>query len=162
MTITQRLSFSLFIMLLALPFYSSAESMPTFQDYPASKAYAGKTAKVILKTAQEKSFAKHLRETTKQAVNFAGEYVLTTWGCGSSCTAGAVVSLKTGRVVFLPGICCWGGEGEREQQEFHINSRLLITAGEDNEKNVYGVHFYELTGREFKHLKTTPVARQPE
>lgn len=137
---------------------SEDNRIPQFRDYPASNTYVGKHAEVVLSTADEKAYRTRLREATKQPANFAGEYVLTAWGCGTSCIYGAVVSLKTGRVVFLPGsICCWNGEGEN--LEFRINSRLLVAAGVINEESEHGAHFYEFTGREFRHLKTIPVAK---
>lgn len=132
--------------------------VPQFQSYHVSNFYIGKPAQVVLSTADERNFRTRLREASKQPANFAGEYVLTTWGCGTTCTQGAAVSLKTGRVVFLPGyICCWHGDGER--LDFRINSRLLVAAGLINEEGEHGFHFYEFTGREFKHLKTIPVVR---
>ncbi len=131
--------------------------VPQFRDYPASNIYTGKRAEVMLSTADEKAYRTRLREASKQPANFAGEYVLTVWGCGTSCIHGAVVNLKTGHAVFLPGsVCCWNGEGDN--LEFRINSRLLVAAGVINEDSEHGAHFYEFTGREFKYLKTIPVA----
>jgi len=133
-------------------------SVPQFEQYPATSVYTGKPAQIILVTEAERTFRTRLRNAAKQSANFAGEYVLTTWGCGTSCITGAVVSLKTGVVTFLPGtICCWYGKGER--LHFRLNSRLLVTAGVMNEESEHGVHFYEFTGDEFKHLKTVPVKR---
>lgn len=130
--------------------------VPQYTEYPAHSAYRGKAADVVLSTAEEKMFRTRLRDASRETANFAGEYVLTTWGCGTSCIHGAVVSLRTGRVVFLPGtICC--GEGDGERLEFRLNSRLLVAAGVINENSVHGAHFYEFTGRTFKHLTTIPV-----
>lgn len=75
------------------------------------------------------------------------------WGCGMSCTHGAVVNLRTGRAVSLPGsVCCSGDEEDRLQ--YHKDSRLFIAYGRIDEGKTYGKHFYEFTGREFKHLRT--------
>ena len=148
------------ILLSIFPLFATAQQnqAPQFRDYRVSSTYAGKHAKVVLPTSDETAFRTRLQEASKQPANFAGEYVLTTWGCGTSCLHGAVVSLKTGRVVFLPGtVCCWEGEGER--LVFRTNSRLLVAAGVINEESEHGAHFYELTGNEFKHLKTIPVAK---
>ena len=130
--------------------------VPQFVQYPAPAVYTGKPARVILKTEDDRLFRTRLRNAAKQSANFAGEYVLTTWGCGTSCLYGAVVSLKTGVVTFLPGtVCCWSGEGERLQ--FRLTSQLLVTAGVINEESEHGTHFYEFTGDTFTHLKTVPV-----
>ncbi|MDP3818295.1 MAG: hypothetical protein Q8Q57_04775 [Methylotenera sp.] len=158
MRVIQRMKTSLMIFLLAFPLLGIAEntSVPKFQDYPVSTSYIGNPAKVVLSSDKEKSFRTRLTEASKQKANFAGEYVVTGWGCGTSCIHGAAVSLKTGRVVFWPGsICCWEGDGER--LDFRINSRLIVAAGRINEGDEYGAHFYEFTGSEFKHIKTIPI-----
>ncbi len=129
--------------------------VPQFIDYPVTSGYIGKPAPVILDSKDKKMFRTTLREAAKEPPNFAGNYVLTTWGCGTYCITGAVVNLRTGEVVFLPGsICCWQGEGER--LIFRLNSRLLVTAGIMNEE-VNMVFIFGFTGTTFKHLKTIPV-----
>jgi tetratricopeptide (TPR) repeat protein len=136
--------------------YQLLSDVPLFRDYPVTQGYIGKPAPVILNSKDKKMFRTTLRKAAKEPANFAGHYVLTTWGCGTSCINGAVVNLRTGEVVFLPGsICCWRGEGER--LIFRLNSRLLVTAGIMNEKSDHGSHFFEFTGTKFKHLKTIPV-----
>ena len=104
----------------------------------------------------DKNFRTRIRGTQSQPVNFAGEYVLSTWGCGMSCSMGVAVSSRTGRVVALPGTaCCWKGEGERVI--FKKNSRLLVLAGLINEGGKYGAHFYELKNDQFVHVKSIVV-----
>lgn len=159
MTVTQCIKNSIIILIMtltSLTFAAEGNGIPKFQDYPVSTSYIGKPAKVVISSAKEKSFRTRLTEGSKQKANFAGEYVMTGWGCGASCIHGAAVSLKTGRVVFWPGsICCWEGDGER--LDFRINSRLIVAAGRINEGDEYGAHFYEFTGSEFKHIKTIPI-----
>lgn len=134
-------------------------NIPQFAKYAVDNAYVGKPVNVDLATEDEKMYRTRLRDAAKGPANFAGEYALTTWGCGTSCITGAVVSLKTGKVSWLPGsVCCWKGEGER--LEFRLNSRLLVTAGIMNEEGVHGAHFYEFTGGNFKHLLTVPVKEE--
>ncbi len=141
---------------LMLSLANAQSDVPQFTDYRVTSAYIGKPAPVILNSRDKKMFRTRLREAAKERPNFAGDYVLTTWGCGTSCITGAVVNLRTGRVVFLPGsICCWQGEGER--LIFRLNSRLLVTAGIMNEQSEHGAHFFKFTGTKFKHLKTIPV-----
>lgn len=131
---------------------------PKFTDYPVNHLYVGPHANVALATSEERAYRTRLREASKQDVNFAGEYVLTTWGCGSTCLTGAVVSLRTGYVVFLPGtVCCWEGKGER--LSFQSNSRLIIARGIIDEESEHGLHFYEFTRGSFKHIRTVPVQK---
>jgi len=146
------------ILLFIFPLFAIAEDnqVPRFSDYHVSSNYNGKRAEVMLSTSHERAFRTRLRKASKRSPNFAGEYVLTTWGCGTSCLDGAVVSLRTGRVVFLPGtICCWEGGGEK--LIFRKNSRLIVAAGVINKDSEYGAHFYEFTGEEFRHLKTVVI-----
>ena len=133
----------------------SESEPPKFSDY-LSEPYDGPRASVNLVSDFDKNFRTRIRGTQSQPVNFAGEYVLSTWGCGMSCSMGVAVSSRTGRVVALPGTaCCWKGEGERVI--FKKNSRLLVLAGLINEGGKYGAHFYELKNDQFVHVKTIVV-----
>lgn len=132
---------------------------PQFQNYPATRVLPERQAQAILNSDISDTFRAKLHNALEQPANFAGEYVLTAWGCGSSCLDGAVVSLRTGQVVSLPGtICCWKGEGER--LIIRPDSRLLVAAGLINESGEHGAHFYEFTDDEFEHIVTIPVNRQ--
>ena len=134
---------------------SSESEPPKFSDY-LSEPYDGPRASVNLVSDFDKNFRTRIRGTQSQPVNFAGEYVLSTWGCGMSCSMGVAVSSRTGRVVALPGTaCCWKGEGERVI--FKKNSRLLVLAGLINEGGKYGAHFYELKNDQFVHVKSIVV-----
>ncbi len=155
---TQHLRLAVFACIAFLPGFSIAEQAkaPQFASFPANRTFTGDPAQVVLSTSEDRMFRTRLREATKSPPNFAGEYVLTAWGCGTTCLQGAVINLRTGRVVFLPGsICCWKGEGERLL--FRENSRLLVMAGVVNETGEHGAHFYEFTGDRFRNLKTIPV-----
>ena len=133
----------------------SESEPPKFSDY-LSEPYDGPRASVNLVSDFDKNFRTRIRGTQSQPVNFAGEYVLSTWGCGTSCSMGVAVSSRTGRVVALPGTaCCWKGEGERVI--FKKNSRLLVLAGLINEGGKYGAHFYELKNDQFVHVKSIVV-----
>ena len=50
--------------------------------------------------------------------NFAGHYIITTWGCGSSCQYGAIIDATNGHVLELP-IAYYG-------HEYNLESRLLV------------------------------------
>ncbi len=128
---------------------------PKFGDYSVTGIYEGKPAKVVLSTSDTKLYRTRLRESATGPVAFAGEHVLARFGCGTGCIYGAAISLKTGRVVFLPGsVSAWYGDGER--LEYHANSRLLVAKGEINESGPTGHHYYEFTGSAFKHIMTVP------
>lgn len=158
MSNTSLIRISLLVYVALSPGFSFAQDVkvPQFANFPAKQTYSGNPAPVILRTSEEKMFRTRLKDAAKEPPNFAGDYVLTAWGCGTTCLAGAVINLRTGRVTFLPGsICCWTGEGERLL--FRENSRLLIMAGIVNQEGEHGAHFYEFTGDGFRHLESIPV-----
>lgn len=148
-------------LLWAMSWAAHANEPPKFKDYLAPSLFSGPAATVQIETEAEKTYRTRLRAAGQVPANFAGDQVLTTWGCGMGCTFGAAVSLRTGKVSFLPGtVCCWKGDGAR--LEFRANSRLLVMAGLINEEGTYGAHFYEFTGQGFRRVKTIAVSEDAE
>jgi len=88
-------------MLLALASVGFAQSKtPTFERY-AAKVETIKNVKVNLKSHKYANmFRTNLRNAAKEGVNFAGHYILTTWGCGTNCSQTAVIDARSGRVFF--------------------------------------------------------------
>ncbi len=90
--------------------------------------------------------------------NFAGHYIVSTWGCGAECIMGAVIDANTGKVYWLPStVCCWGFDvGEKFQPiEFRLDSRLIVFSGERDEKEGdNGKHFYEFKDNKFVHIQS--------
>jgi hypothetical protein len=120
---------------------AAAEDVPKFAQF-AEKVYSGPSASVKLVTEEDRSFATRLRAAAKQPVNFAGHYILTTWGCGAECLGGAVIDARSGKVTFLPySVCCWG---EGEPFYYRRDSRLIVFSGVLNEESPKGAHFFEL------------------
>ena len=128
-------------------------NIPKFTDYPAKDFYKGKNAPVIV-DANSKFFKTRLRWATKnQKPNFAGRYILTFWGCGTSCVQGAAIDAKTGKVYF------WGFStvsiDAEEIVRYNSNSRLIIFHGLRDEKDGDdGDHFYQFDGKKFIHIKS--------
>lgn len=93
-------------------------------------------------------FRTRLREAAKDKANFAGRYILTAWGCGTTCLMGAVIDAKTGNVHWWNfTVCCWGFDIDDKFRpiEFPLNSRLIVFSGARNEKEGdIGAHFYKL------------------
>lgn len=128
---------------------SAAEDVPKFAQF-SETVYSGATAPVKLVTEDDRSFATRLRAGAKQPVNFAGHYVLTTWGCGAECLGGAVIDARSGKVAFLPySVCCWG---EGEPFYYRKDSRLIVFSGVLNEESPKGAHFFELRDGVFLHV----------
>jgi hypothetical protein len=108
---------------------------PRFEDYPVSVDWHGPVAEIKLVTPSERMFRSRLTEGAQGPANFAGHYSVTYWGCGGSCSAGAVIDLRSGRV--YPPPLAHNGEGwehwiscprafDDRGDEFRVNSRLMI------------------------------------
>ena len=138
---------------------NAQDRVPQFKDYPAA-AYSGPNAPLIL-TRDDRNFRTRLREASKEKPNFAGRYILTAWGCGTSCLMGAVVDAKTGRVHWWNfSICCWTSTDDNFKPiEFRLNSKLIVFSGARNEKEGdEGAHFYKFENGRFVHLRSTRSA----
>ena len=131
---------------------------PRFRDYPVPETYRGKTAPLVL-TRDDRVFRTRLRWAAKNLQpNFAGHYILTTWGCGTSCLMGAVIDAKTGRVHWWDfSVCCWGYDVDDNFQpiEIRLDSKLIVFSGARNEKEGdVGTHFYKFENGRFVHVRT--------
>ncbi len=146
------------ILLLTLGAYAFAVDLPQkdgvsddlsmFALYSVDTIYSGKAAKPDLTDKHAAMFRSRLRDAMQRPVNFAGEYVLTTWGCGTACVDGAVVSLKTGKVVFLPDSIDVGS-GEITPLQFFPDSRLLLVKAAMQEGREITAYYYEFSGSRF-------------
>jgi len=123
-----------------------------FEDYAAAVEKVEHPAAPRLSDAKSRQYKSQLRDVADREVNFAGHYVLASWGCGASCVMAAAVDAKTGSVAWLPfTVCCWPLEIE-EPLEFKPDSRLLIVHGGRNEK-ASGIYFYAFDGTRFQLVK---------
>lgn len=158
----KKIMFAAFALFLSTTFVL-AQKTPTFEDY---------SVKVRSNTSKQPNLASHknarmyrtnLRNAAKEGVNFAGSYVLTTWGCGTNCQVSALIDARTGKV-FFPDVLQGVGAGlcdvpeETETLSYKPDSRLLILSGYRggalNEKTPRcGVYYLEWTGANFRQIK---------
>src|SRR6476469_2157558 len=134
---------------------AQAPTLPSFDRYPVH-VWKGKPKPPNLRSHKDaRLFRTALRNAARDGINFAGHFVLTTWGCGSSCTVGAIIDGKTGAVFFpkqLDGFWWEFWHGDPAQPfGFQKNSRLLIFLGFEpgdynGDRRRYGYHVYEWTG----------------
>jgi hypothetical protein len=123
-------------LLLAFSLTTTAQ-IPRFEDYPA-QVYTGSSAPVVI-SRRDRTFKSRLKWASRnQKVNFAGRYILASWGCGASCLMFSLIDARTGRV-YSPGfsVCCWPAS-EEKPIEFRPDSRLLIIRGMRNEEGQGG------------------------
>lgn len=131
-----------------------AVSAPHFEDFPAT-ASTGRTGKIQLADAKSREYASVLRDAARRKPNFAGHYVLASWGCGASCIMSAAIDAKTGAVTWLPfTVCCWEANID-EPLGFRRNSRMLIVHGSRDEQGS-GVHYYKFDGGRFSEIEALP------
>jgi hypothetical protein len=98
-----------------------------------------------------------LRNAVKGPVNFAGEYVLATWGCGTSCLTGAAVNARTGQVIFLPhSVCCWNVDADNPM-DYRAESSLIIFTGLLNEEDPNARHYFELRRGRFEFIQREAI-----
>ncbi|HMV46348.1 MAG TPA: hypothetical protein PLD20_33270 [Blastocatellia bacterium] len=136
---------------------TAQDKIPKFKDYPVTEVYHGPVAQLVL-TKDDLMFRTRLKEAAKEKPNFAGNYILTFWGCGTECVMGAMIDAKTGKVYWLPSsLCCWGTlvDDKFSPIEYRLNSKLLVLSGERNEKEGdNGAHFYKFENGTFTHIKS--------
>lgn len=130
-----------------------------FEDYPAQVYRAPAQAPDIFSHPDARTYRTRLRNAAEGGVNFAGDHVLATWGCGGNCLMGAVINARTGYVQFLPGtVCCWLDTSEDINPiEFRKDSNLLVLTGLINEQGPMAKYYYDFSGRDFQLIATQPL-----
>ncbi|UOD31788.1 hypothetical protein INH39_08930 [Massilia violaceinigra] len=132
---------------------ASAGAAPRFEDFPVSAVHRGATARPLLADAQSRNYATQLRHAAAGKADFAGRYVLATWGCGASCTMSAAIDAKTGAVSWLPFTVCCRDADVDAPLDYKLTSRLLIVHGARNEQGG-GTHYYQFDGKRFAEIPT--------
>ena len=136
---------------------------PTFKQYSV-KVEKIKNVRVNLKSHKNaNTFRTNLRNAAKEGVNFAGHYILTTWGCGTNCSQSAIIDARNGRV-FFPEQLEGAGSGfcdlpdDAEPIVARADSRLLVLSGFKGgdlslDNAPCGIYYLEWTGRNFRRVK---------
>ena len=135
---------------------------PTLTQY-AVRVEKKKNVKVNLRSHKNANmFRTNLRNAAKEGVNFAGHYILTTWGCGTNCSQSAIIDARNGRV-FFPRELEGAGFGfcelpdDTEPMVYQARSRLLILSGFkggdlDAADGRCGVYYLQWTGTRFRQV----------
>jgi len=144
--------------------------VPRFADFPAEKPFVGKSRPLVLDSKFALMYRTRLREALRHGKpDFAGRYIVTRWGCGSSrCNEGAAIDAATGRAVQMPGalVDVWPMRQDVAQGQeliYRLSSRLLIQAGtvempDGDLQDV--VEFYALRAGAFSLLGRVPYGHQ--
>jgi hypothetical protein len=144
------LLFCLFISICA-PAQKATE--PSFSRYAATVEKGHARSIDFNNDAGARTMRTRLSEALSGGINFAGHYIVASWGCGTGCISGAIIEAKTGKVYWplpLNALSVWydGQNYADEPIAFHKNSRLLIISGspggKDNDPDKpNGKYYYE-------------------
>lgn len=129
------------------------DGTPRFEDYPAVSATVEKRAKLKLDSAFARKYRTALREGLRDyPVEFAGRYVVVTFGCGTTCMFGGWVDTETGETFGMSGILdTFGPFGIETPLVYRADSRLVITLGTANsDADRPEASYYEWTGKQLK------------
>jgi hypothetical protein len=77
---------------------------PRFEDYPAQLYTGPNAAPDVQSEPLSRRYRTQLRGWATEKPNFAGHYIVATWGCGTSCTQIAVIDAASGKVFHPAGI----------------------------------------------------------
>ena len=122
-------------------FYKSLLDSFSFEKYKVMETYNGEIAKLDI--THYKKNPKDVREkilyqyNSEKKPNFAGHYIIVTWGCGSPCQMNSIIDAITGKVIF--SISTSMG------LEYKANSYLIIENPPTNER--YDKSYREMFGK---------------
>ena len=135
---------------------------PTFARYRVRVSKPGNISVDLKSHKRANTFRTNLRNAAKAGVNFAGNFVLANWGCGTNCSETAIIDARTGKV-FFPAELEGAGFGfcelpdDAEPIVYKPDSRLLILNGFkggdlNSENSRCGVYYLEWTGTNFRQV----------
>lgn len=119
-------------------------SAPTFDKYKTPNIYRGKMSKPnVNSSADARMYRTRLRESIKNAPNFAGKYTIAAWGCGAMCAQIAVIDAVNGQVFFSKNLkFVVAGSASNDRFSFKQDSNLLIAAGRINDSSDLSLAYY--------------------
>lgn len=131
----------------------AAAAVPQFREYSVG-VYSGSVRAPNLSSHPDaRTYRTRLSNAARGPVNFAGEYILASWGCGANCLMGAVINARTGRVIFLPHtVCCWDVDKDNPI-DYQAGSNLIVFTGLLDEEDPMATHYYEFSGGQFRFIQ---------
>jgi hypothetical protein len=139
---------------------------PEFGSY-AEEIYSGESARLSFRSRVAREYRTRLSQWAKDKPNFAGHYILATWGCGAGCTQITIIDAKTGIAHspvgasinvavnvhddLLQGSDLWHATGA---VRFRLNSRLLVLVGMPEEReNDRGISYFLWENNKMKRIR---------
>lgn len=152
---------------LSFPNETGSQLPPRKEDYPAPAVYKGKPAKFSLDSEFARTFRTRLTAALSQKPVYAGEYVLTGWGCGSSgCYDQVLVNKRTGKVLdaVFNAYSSYDVSNDSDIrvgewiESPQIDSRLLTTIKVENSQDgksfIYYTNYYIVDKNQLTLIKT--------
>lgn len=141
---------------------------PKFEDFLVP-VYTGPNAKPDLRGDREtRMFRTRLASWAKEKPNFAGHYILATWGCGTSCYSIKIIDAKTGSIYHPAGTGSNAFVNIHESLEdktlqFRSDSKLLVLIGMPEEDTTRrGISYYVWENNKMKRIRFIHKAWYPE
>lgn len=135
--------------------------LPSFESYPAKISQSSsETLQLALTTKLAKRHKTVITAEAAKPVNFAGQYRIATWGCGTDCRGFAIINKQTGAVFTLPGVEYVAGVmgNDEERLSYRIDSNLFIITGMKNDdENEKGKFFYLWKKEKLNLLANVPI-----
>ena len=136
---------------------------PAFGDFATHEELSAHRANVALASHPlARNYRTVLREAAGAKANFAGHYVIASWGCGNECVQSLLVDLNSGTVYGVVG----SNEGLQSSRgiDIRLDSRLLIADPpcDDNQSCLsealsnIPVRYYVLEERGLRLIKEMP------
>ena len=148
---------------------------PRFEDHPVTSTFSGKAASLQMPSSIEPRDADAIREAYSKAPhpNFAGNFIILDWPCGTLCSAMALIDAKTGDVFFRPtkytgikttrsfyllNLTYPGKVSQNPELQFRPDSSLLVIKSNDSEVLKRPYTFYYLwQGNRWTLLREVPL-----
>lgn len=122
--------------------------------------------------SQTRMYRTRIKEWAKAKPNFAGHYILATWGCGTECLQITIIDAKTGKVFHPSGVTSnaannvddkllegkprWPNEGSIK---FQANSKLLMLFGMPEEDTTRrGIYYFVWRDNRLSLVRFVPKA----
>ena len=134
-----------------------------FEDFPAQSVTIKRPVNPRLLSDEAKMYRTRIREGAKESPSFAGNIIVTGWGCGTNCGQSAFIDAESGHVWVAPFIETSPFDSQYLFDEigtyYCLASKLYVIVGSINDSDVEGIYYYRWTGKNLELLKTVELGR---
>jgi len=138
-------------------------AVPRFEDFKVSTPLPQRERTAFVARPElepDAEFNRSLRVAAKEGPDFAGQYAVVRWGCGSNCAVLAIVNARTGKIYRVPGFVAGGAYIPPDHVlSYRLDSSLLLVTGSidgGDEHGRCGKYYYNWNGTRLSLLKTVP------